>query len=207
MTIGIISLAFLATVAAYGAPIALAAEAAAIGGAGAAAGVKCFISINLNVINDNWHLQAAASTSALTTTKGLVISQKGNLAKLSSYLIGKSAQKVSDEYGGMSAIQSEVISIIKSPTIDKNFKLKAMETLKDLKKAYKQDKKNKDKGDVESEIDDTESLNSILNENGLISKNVSRIHGLYVKDRMELEVFTLDGKLQIRDVKNDKILH
>ena len=31
MTIGIISLAFLATVAAYGAPIALAAEAAAIG--------------------------------------------------------------------------------------------------------------------------------------------------------------------------------
>ena len=82
-----------------------------------------------------------------------------------------------------------------------------METLKDLKKAYKQDKKNKDKGDAESEIDDTESLNSILNENGLISKNVSRIHGLYVKDRMELEVFTLDGKLQIRDVKNDKILH
>lgn len=56
MTIGIISLAFLATVAAYGAPIALAAEAAAIGGAGAAAGVKYFISINLNVINDNWHL-------------------------------------------------------------------------------------------------------------------------------------------------------
>ncbi|TIA89543.1 hypothetical protein E3P99_01998 [Wallemia hederae] len=224
ITIGIISLASIATVAAYGAPAAIAASgAAAAGGTAAAAGTS-----------------TAAGTSAGAGAAKFFSSQSANIAKLSSYLIGKSAKKVSKEYGGMSAVQEEVVSIVKSPNVDSITRNRALAGLAQLGRAWKEDKQGKDEEEQRRELErvmmggddgkqevstaSTSSQSSLLKpppydsltrqpsfedrvtkdtlkENG----GTVRVHGLYVKERMELEVRVVDGALQIKDKVNDKV--
>ncbi|TIB69348.1 hypothetical protein E3P77_00510 [Wallemia ichthyophaga] len=208
MTIGIISLASIATVVGYGAPAAIAASGAA---AGTAAG------------------GTAAGTSASAGAVKFFTSQSGNIAKLSSFLVGKSAKKVSEEYGGMSAVQEEVLSIVKSPDVDSMTRSEALKSLAQVGKAYKSDRKNKKEMSEEEQLQEmekrlTEEVNEARKSRGeaqiventqdtqpedMVSKDnrksVVRVHGLYVKERMELEVFVRDGKLTIKDKLSEKV--
>ncbi|EIM23324.1 hypothetical protein WALSEDRAFT_62693 [Wallemia mellicola CBS 633.66] len=184
ITIGIISLAVIATVLSYGAPAAVAASA----GGAAAAGT-------------------AASSSASAGAAKFFTSQGANIAKLSTYLIGKSAKKVSEEYGGMSAVQEEVLSVVKSPNVDKVTRMKALESLSKLKQAYKDDMKAKGKTKEAEDIDNVSIASKPPSyEDTVKEKKVARVHGLYVKERLELEVRVANGVLEVRDKANDKVL-
>lgn len=200
-------LASIATVVGYGAPAAIAASGAA---AGTAAG------------------GTAAGTSASAGAVKFFTSQSGNIAKLSSFLVGKSAKKVSEEYGGMSAVQ-EVLSIVKSPDVDSMTRSEALKSLAQVGKAYKSDRKNKKEMSEEEQLQEmekrlTEEVNEARKSRGeaqiventqdtqpedMVSKDnrksVVRVHGLYVKERMELEVFVRDGKLTIKDKLSEKV--
>ncbi|TIC75993.1 ARM repeat-containing protein [Wallemia mellicola] len=179
ITIGIISV-----VLSYGAPAAVAASA----GGAAAAGT-------------------AASSSASAGAAKFFTSQGANIAKLSTYLIGKSAKKVSEEYGGMSAVQEEVLSVVKSPNVDKVTRMKALESLSKLKQAYKDDMKAKGKTKEAEDIDNVSIASKPPSyEDTVKEKKVARVHGLYVKERLELEVRVANGVLEVRDKANDKVL-
>lgn len=214
-------LASVATVASYGAPAAIAASgAAAAGGVSCSCGCYHLLTLSQTAAASSAAASSAAGTTAATSASAgaakFFTSQSANIAKLSSYLVGKSAKKVSKEYGGMSAVQEEVLSIVKSPDVDSVTRTKALQSLKQLGRAYKSDSKNRSEEEEQKELERVlaqpppyESLQRTPSSEDTVNsdkrKSAVRVHGLYVKERMEIEVRVVDGTLQLKDKLNDKV--
>ncbi|WVO24144.1 uncharacterized protein IAS62_005508 [Cryptococcus decagattii] len=166
----------------------------------------------------------------VTAAKTALIANSGTIARISSMALPKAIEKLSEETGGLTALQREVLSIIASPTLSSDVRHKSASLLRSLHKSYTEhknasqepsssntpnidkpsatltpisdDEAEKIEKDVESgEVDDRVENTAVR------TGEVLRVHGIYMKNPREFEIRVgEEGKLVLYDVDQKKFI-
>ncbi|KIR58131.1 hypothetical protein I312_105803 [Cryptococcus bacillisporus CA1280] len=166
----------------------------------------------------------------VTAAKTALIANSGTIARISSMALPKAIEKLSEETGGLTALQREVLSIIASPTLSSDVRHKSASLLRSLHKSYtdhkaasqepsssntpdidkpsatltpiSDDEAEKIEKDVESgEVDDRVENTAVR------TGEVLRVHGIYMKNPRGFEIRVgEEGKLVLYDVDQKKFI-
>ncbi|WVQ94458.1 hypothetical protein IAU59_001537 [Kwoniella sp. CBS 9459] len=152
----------------------------------------------------------------LAATKGALVTNSGAIAKISSVALPRAIEKLSAEVGGLTALQREVATIIASPTLSSDVRHKAATLLKSVHTAYKTDKQSRaassssltgqndstsarltpltdeEAEKLEQALED-DRVDDLVEDKGVRSGEVLRVHGIYMNKRKEYEVRVGDG--------------
>jgi hypothetical protein len=188
MTIGLISIAAVATVAAAGAPLISTAAGTAIGGAAAAVGSTL----------------VAGLANVAHVSHGFIVANAGTAAKISAAVLPRALDAVQKEIGGFTEVQKEVVAVITSPSVAEDLRKSGFSTLERFRKAHSSDRKKskegKEKDAVEKEGWNVVDGGSATSLPGTLSDTQTvRAHGVSTWDRRVFEIREKDGKMQLFD--------
>lgn len=142
----------------------------------------------------------------------------------------KAIEKLSEETGGLTALQREVLSIIASPTLSSDVRHKSASLLRSLHKSYtdhkaaSQESSSSDTPDIDkpsatlTPISDDEAekiekdvesgeVDDRVESTAVRTGEVLRVHGIYMKNPREFEIRVgEEGKLVLYDVDQKKFI-
>ncbi|ORY27477.1 hypothetical protein BCR39DRAFT_538189 [Naematelia encephala] len=146
---------------------------------------------------------ASASTAGtylakgVTVTKMALIKNSPAIAKISSVALPRAIEKIQAEFGGLTALQREVLSIIASPTLSSDVRHKATSLLRNMRSAYSADKASSSRQNAAESSSANSNPNS--NPNHISSTEISAtLVPLTEEQAIDLEKHLQDGSLDDR---------